>query len=123
MRFLVTGVKGQLGFDIVRELKSRGYTDILEFDRDDMDLTKEDEVRTKISETKPDVVFHCAAYTAVDNAEDNEELARLVNVEGTKYLSEATSKIGAKLIYISTDYVFDGSSSRGYITAVRICWQ
>ena len=52
MRFLVTGVKGQLGFDIVRELKSRGYTDILEFDRDDMDLTKEDEVRTKISETE-----------------------------------------------------------------------
>ena len=113
MRFLVTGVKGQLGYDIVRELKKRGYTDILEFDKDDMDLTKEDEVRSKILETKPDVVFHCAAYTAVDNAEDNEELARLVNVSGTKYLSEVTKEIGAKLIYISTDYVFDGTKPYG----------
>ena len=113
MRFLVTGVKGQLGYDIVKELKSRGYTDILEFDRNEMDLTKEDEVKTKIEETKPDVVFHCAAYTAVDNAEDNPELARLVNVSGTKYLSEATSKVGAKLIYISTDYVFDGEKPYG----------
>lgn len=113
MRFLVTGVKGQLGYDIVRELKSRGYTDILEFDKDDMDLTKEDEVRTKILETKPDVVFHCAAYTAVDNAEDNAELARMVNVLGTKYLSEVTSEIGAKIIYISTDYVFDGEKPYG----------
>ena len=111
MRFLVTGVKGQLGHDIVLELKKRGYSDILEFDKDDMDLTKKDEVYAKIRETKPDVVFHCAAYTAVDNAEDNEELCYLVNVEGTKYLSEITSKIGAKLIYISTDYVFDGEKT------------
>lgn len=113
MRFLVTGVRGQLGYDIVRELKKRGYTDILEFDKDDMDLTKEEEVRSKILETRPDVVFHCAAYTAVDNAEDNEELARMVNVEGTKYLSEVTREIGAKLIYISTDYVFDGRKPYG----------
>ena len=113
MRFLVTGVKGQLGYDIVRELKKRGYEDILEFDKDDMDLTKEDEVRTKILETKPDVVFHCAAYTAVDNAEDNADLARMVNVDGTRYLSEITNEICCKLIYISTDYVFDGEKPYG----------
>ncbi len=113
MRFLVTGVKGQLGYDIVRELKSRGYTDILEFDKNDMDLTNEQEVYEKINETKPDVVFHCAAYTAVDNAEDNPDLCRMVNVDGTRYLSEATKNIGAKLIYISTDYVFDGEKPLG----------
>lgn len=108
MRFLVTGVKGQLGHDIVKELKSRGYNDILEFDKDDMDLTNKDQVYEKIKETKPDVVFHCAAYTAVDNAEDNPDLCHLVNVDGTRYLSEITNEVGAKLIYISTDYVFDG---------------
>ena len=113
MRFLVTGVKGQLGYDIVRELKKRGYKDILEFDKNDMDLTNEQEVFDRITETKPDVVFHCAAYTAVDNAEDNSDLCYKVNVEGTKYLSEATKNIGAKLIYISTDYVFDGEKPYG----------
>ena len=113
MRFLVTGVKGQLGYDIVRELKKRGYTDILEFDKDDMDLTKEEEVYNKINEAKPDVVFHCAAYTAVDNAEDNESVCRKVNVDGTRYLSDATKRIGASLVYISTDYVFDGEKPLG----------
>ena len=113
MRFLVTGVKGQLGYDIVRELKKRGYTDILEFDRNDMDITNREEVFKKIEETKPDVVFHCAAYTAVDNAEDNANVCKMVNATGTGYLSEATKNIGAKLIYISTDYVFDGEKPYG----------
>ena len=108
MRFLVTGVKGQLGHDVVLELKKRGYTDILEYDKDEMDITKKDIVFEKIREIKPDVVFHCAAYTAVDNAEDNSDICHLVNVDGTKYLSEATKEVGAKLVYISTDYVFDG---------------
>ena len=113
MRFLVTGVRGQLGYDIVRELKKRGYEDILAFDRTDMDLTNEEQVHEKINETKPDVVFHCAAYTAVDNAEDNRDACYTVNVLGTKYLSEATKNIGAKLIYISTEYVFDGTKPYG----------
>ena len=118
MRFLVTGVNGQLGFDIMKELKKRGYRDITGYDKDDMDLTKEAEVKEKISELKPDIVFHCAAYTAVDNAEDNMELAHQVNVLGTRYLSEATKKIDAKLIYISTDYVFDGEKKYGEIYEV-----
>lgn len=113
MKFLVTGVNGQLGHDIVLELKKRGYKDIIGFDKSDMDLTKEEEVYKKINNVKPDVVFHCAAWTAVDNAEDNPEMCRMVNVDGTRYLSEATTLIGSKLIYISTDYVFDGEKKLG----------
>ena len=81
MRFLVTGVNGQLGHDIVRELKSRGYSDILEFDKDDMDLTNEDEVYKKINETKPDVVFHCAAYTDVNKAQIEKDIKQYYSLD------------------------------------------
>ena len=108
MRFLVTGVKGQLGYDVVKELKSRGYNDILEYDIQQMDITNKKQVEEVIVGSEPDVVIHCAAYTAVDNAEDNKELARKINFEGTRNIAEMTELIDAKLIYISTDYVFDG---------------
>ena len=113
MRFLVTGVKGQLGFDVVKELKSRGFNDVIECDIAEMDITNRSEVEKVIVGSEPDVVVHCAAYTAVDNAEDNEELARKINVEGTKNLADMTELIGAKMIYISTDYVFDGTKPLG----------
>lgn len=107
-RYLVTGCNGQLGYDIVRELNKRGIYDILALDVDDMDITDKRIVDKIISEYEPEYVFHCAAYTAVDKAEENEELAYKINVEGTKNISEACRKVGAKLIYVSTDYVFDG---------------
>lgn len=108
MRILVTGVKGQLGYDIVRELAERGYEDVRGIDKDDLDITDEVAVENYVSEYNPDVIMHNAAWTAVDAAEDNPEACYKVNVLGTRYLAEAAEKIGAKIVYISTDYVFDG---------------
>ena len=113
-RYLVTGCKGQLGYDVVRELNKRGIYDILNLDVDDMDITNRKFVRKVIEEYKPEYVIHCAAYTQVDKAEENEELARKINYNGTKNIADACREIGAKMVYISTDYVFDGKPPRGY---------
>ena len=108
-RYLVTGVKGQLGYDIVRELNERGEYDILAIDKDEMDITDKEQVMKIVKAYKPDVIFHCAAWTAVDKAEtEAKELCEKVNVEGPKNLADASIEVGAKLIYMSTDYVFDG---------------
>lgn len=114
MKILVTGVNGQLGYELVKELKSKGYTDILAVDKDEMDITNKDMVNKVIKNYHPDVIFHCAAWTAVDKAEDEKEACYNVNVNGTKYISEAAKEIDAKLIYISTDYVFDGTKEGLY---------
>ena len=108
MKILVTGVKGQLGYDCVRELKERGYTNVRGIDIDDLDITDEDAVLRYIREYKPDVVMHNAAWTAVDKAEEMKDLVYEVNALGPKYIAEACKAIGAKMVYISTDYVFDG---------------
>lgn len=114
MKVLVTGVNGQLGYEIVKELNNKGYTDILAVDKDEMDITNKDMVNNVIKNYHPDVIFHCAAWTAVDKAEDEKEACYNVNVNGTKYISEAAKEIDAKLIYISTDYVFDGTKEGLY---------
>lgn len=114
MKFFITGVNGQLGYDVKRELLERGYTDILAPTRVDLDITNEDAVKKMIREYRPSVIFHCAAYTAVDKAEDEKEKCYQVNVLGTKYLTEAAKEVGAKIIYISTDYVFDGTKEGLY---------
>ena len=114
MKILVTGVNGQLGYELVKELNNKGYTDILAVDKDEMDITDEKKVKEIILGYKPDVIFHCAAWTAVDKAEDEKEACYNVNVNGTKYISEAAKEIDAKLIYISTDYVFDGTKEGLY---------
>lgn len=114
MKSLITGYKGQLGYDIVRELEKRGYNDYLALDRDQMDITDKEQVMKIVKEYKPDVIFHCAAWTAVDKAEDMCESCEKVNVEGTKYLTEASIEVGAKIIYTSTDYVFDGTKEGLY---------
>lgn len=113
-RYLITGVKGQLGYDIVRELKERGEEDILALDAAEMDITDRDAVMQIIEAYKPDVIFHCAAWTAVDKAEEEKELCEKVNVEGTKNLVDASIKVGAKIVYMSTDYVFDGTKEGLY---------
>ena len=112
MRVLVTGVKGQLGYDTVLELRKRGHEPI-GVDIEEMDITKEDDVRSVIGETKPDAVIHCAAWTAVDAAEDeeNREKVYAVNVLGTEYIAKACAEIGCKMMYISTDYIFNGQGS------------
>lgn len=114
MKIIVTGVKGQLGYDVVRELKSRGYQDILGIDIEDLDITNKDSVKSFFTNNQPDIIVHCAAYTAVDKAEDNLDLCTKVNVTGTKYLVEQANKYNAKFVYISTDYVFDGDKEGAY---------
>lgn len=111
MRILVTGVNGQLGYDVVKEGQKRGH-ELIGVGRKEMDITKETEVMNTIRFHKPEIVIHCAAYTAVDAAEDNLDQVRNVNVEGTKYIAKACKEIDCKLIYISTEYVFDGSGTK-----------
>lgn len=117
MKVFVTGVCGQLGYDCVKELDKRGYeavaSDIKESDSPDyvrLDITDGQAVSKAVEEIKPDVIIHCAAWTAVDAAEDeeNRKTVDAINHIGTKNLALAAKAVGAKLIYISTDYVFDG---------------
>ena len=110
MKVLVTGVKGQLGFDVVNELTKRGH-EAIGVDIAEMDITDKDSVDTVISRVQPQAVIHCAAWTAVDAAEDNEDKVRAVNATGTQYIADACKKIDAKMMYISTDYVFDGQGT------------
>lgn len=127
MKIFVTGVAGQLGHDVMNELEKRGYegvgSDIAEnySGADDgmavtsmpyvqLDITNEVAVRKVLSEVRPDVVVHCAAWTAVDLAEDDDkvELVKAINVNGTRYIAEMCKELDCKMVYISTDYVFDG---------------
>lgn len=111
MKVLVTGARGQLGNDVMGELEKRGHQ-ALGFDVAEMDVTDEERVDQIIREAAPEAVIHCAAYTAVDGAEDNEELCRRVNALGTENIAKICGKLGIKLMYISTDYVFDGQGKR-----------
>lgn len=108
LRILVTGVKGQLGYECVRELKERGYVAILGIDIEDLDITDQAAVDIFVDNYKPDVVIHPAGWTAVDKAEEMPEKVYQVNAEGTKYLAIAANRNNAKFFYISTDYVFNG---------------
>ena len=109
MRVLVTGAKGQLGSDVVNELNSRKY-ETIGVDIEEMDITDPESVNKIVVKANPDVVIHCAAWTAVDAAEDRDNISivRSVNVEGTKNIANACKKLDCKMIYISTDYVFSG---------------
>ncbi|MDD6995322.1 MAG: dTDP-4-dehydrorhamnose reductase [Candidatus Borkfalkiaceae bacterium] len=110
MRILVTGAKGQLGFDVVNETKRRGHI-VRGVDVEEMDVTDREAVRRVIGGFSPDAVIHCAAWTAVDAAEEqkNAGLVEDINTNGTAYIAEACKAVGAKIMYISTDYVFDGT--------------
>lgn len=107
MKVLVTGYNGQLGFDVVKEGQKRNL-DMIGIGFEDLDITKKDDVIAFVKNVKPDAIIHCAAYTAVDKAEEQKELAWDVNVNGTRYLAELAAEIGSKFMYISTDYVYNG---------------
>lgn len=107
MKVLVTGYNGQLGYDVVKELDSRGI-DCRGVDLDDFDITDREQTFAYLNEYAPDAVIHCAAYTAVDRAEDDEETCRKVNVDGSENLAMACKKLDAKMLYVSTDYVYGG---------------
>lgn len=130
MKVLVTGSKGQLGYDLINELTKRGHeavgsditpvngnSDTGTVDKESLyvslDITDGEAVKQVISEVKPDAVIHCAAWTAVDAAEDDEnrEKVRLINSVGTENVAAACKDVDAKMIYISTDYVFDGEGT------------
>lgn len=123
MRVFVTGVGGQLGFDVMNELNKRGFegigSDILEsvplnMSYIQLDITDKKAVENVIKEVNPHVVIHCAAWTAVDNAENEENKAKVqaINVDGTRNIAEVCKKINCKMIYISTDYVFNGEGTQ-----------
>lgn len=128
MRVLVTGVAGQLGYDVVNELSKRGIeavgTDIREeielVNKADwsryiqLDITDKEKVGEVVGQVNPDAIIHCAAWTNVDGAEDpkNKPLVKKINVDGTDNLVKATKELGCKFLYISTDYVFDGEGTR-----------
>lgn len=111
MKVLVTGAKGQLGTDLMNELEKRGIEGI-GVDVEEMDITDAEACRRVIKASGADAVIHCAAYTAVDAAEDNVELCRRINGEGTRNVAQACKEADVKLMYISTDYVFDGQGTR-----------
>ncbi len=114
MRLLVTGANGQLGHDVVLKAKSKGH-EVIAVDINLLDITDETAVLSFMKLNKPDVVIHCAAYTAVDRAESDRENAWRVNVEGTKNIALACKSVNGKLVYISTDYVFDGKTSEPHM--------
>lgn len=111
MRALVTGVKGQLGFDVMNELAKRGYEGV-GVDVEEMDITDAAAVDRVIKESHVDSVVHCAAWTAVDAAEDNVEMCRKVNALGTENIAKVCKELDIPMIYFSTDYVFDGEGTR-----------
>lgn len=113
-RILVTGVKGQLGYDCLRELHERGYHNVRGIDIEDLDITNEKAVHDFIKEYRPDIVMHNAAWTAVDKAEEMPEAVYKVNSLGPKYIAEACKEVDATMIYISTDYVFEGKGDKEY---------
>ncbi len=131
MRIFVTGVCGQLGHDVVNNAVARGYdaigsdiqpvysgvadgSAVTETAYVQLDITDKDSVFSVIDEIKPDVIIHCAAWTAVDAAEDedNKEKVHRINSLGTQYIAEAAKSLDAKMLYLSTDYVFDGKGDR-----------
>ena len=134
MRVFVTGVAGQLGHDCMNELVKRGHeavgsdvvhvaapysganvpTPIARMDYVQLDITDQAAVAATIEKIKPDSIIHCAAWTAVDAAEDEENKAKVhaINVDGTRYIAEAAKAVGAKMLYLSTDYVFNGKGER-----------
>lgn len=128
MKLFVTGVNGQLGHDVMNELLKRGHsgtgsdlapvysgiddgTAVTAAPYVSLDITDKDAVNRVLTELRPDAVVHCAAWTAVDAAEDNEDLVRRVNADGTRYIAEACKAIDCKMLYLSTDYVFDGEGT------------
>lgn len=111
-KFLITGANGQVGYCLTQQLS--GKAEILAVDRDELDITNRDAVFNTIHTFRPDVVINAAAHTAVDRAETEIELSEAINVKGPQYLAEAANEIGAVILHISTDYVFNGEGSNEY---------
>ncbi|WP_090738061.1 dTDP-4-dehydrorhamnose reductase [Paenibacillus sp. Mc5Re-14] len=113
MKVLVTGASGQLGKDVLNVFQNQGH-DVFGYDREQLDITDLEQAVKIVGQYQPDAIIHCAAYTAVDAAESDIDAAYQVNASGTRNMALAAEKAGAKLVYISTDYVFDGTAEQPY---------
>ena len=113
MRVLLTGYSGQLGHDAAAEL-TRRHIPFLGVTSREMDLSRAEQVEAVLADYRPDAVLHCAAYTAVDRAEEEPERCMAVNGDGTRHLARGCAALGAKLLYVSTDYVFPGDGTAPY---------
>ncbi len=113
MRIFLTGAKGQLGTDLVERFTASGHT-LTAVDIDEVDLTVRDDVLGAVAAARPDAVVHPAAFTAVDRCESEPDTAFAVNVLGTRHVAEAARRVGAPVLYVSTDYVFDGTKTTPY---------
>ncbi|MFL1676654.1 dTDP-4-dehydrorhamnose reductase [Paenibacillus dendritiformis] len=114
MKVLVTGAQGQLGQDVVNIFSQAGHA-VKGYARTELNITDDDQCRQVISAYNPECIIHCAAYTAVDAAESDIDGAFLVNAAGTRNVALSAEKVGAKLVYISTDYVFNGESDKPHL--------
>ena len=112
-KVLVTGANGMLGQDLCPILQDEGF-EVVETDVQTLDITNPDMVKTVLQEEHPDIVIHCAGYTNVDKAEEDVDTARLINSKGTENIAKACAEIDAVMVYISTDYVFDGKGTKPY---------
>ena len=113
MKVLVTGSNGQVGYCLVQQLRQQN-ADFLALDRDQLDITQRQAVWQTVSDYRPNVIINAAAHTAVDKAESEAEQAFAINRDGAAYLAEAAQQIGAAMLHISTDYVFDGQATQPY---------
>jgi dTDP-4-dehydrorhamnose reductase len=113
MKNLVLGAKGTLGSELVRHLHNAGE-EVIAYDHSDLDVTQEENVKKVISELKPDAIFNCVAYNAVDKAEEEPEVARKLNVDAVRFIAEAAKSIDAVLVQYSSGFIFDGASENGY---------
>ena len=113
MKILVTGANGMLGQDLCPILEDEGYT-VIETDINTLDITNSDMIKSVLNNEHPDIVIHCAAYTNVDKAEEDLETARLINSKGTENIAKFCAELDITLVYISTDYVFDGTKTTPY---------
>ena len=114
MKILVTGSYGQLGNEMQVEARRHKEAECLFTDADTLDICDKDALERRVAEEKPDYIVNCAAYTAVDKAEDDEAAAHKVNVDAVRNIGETAARHGVKVIHVSTDYVFDGNGHLPY---------
>ncbi|MFA0526105.1 dTDP-4-dehydrorhamnose reductase [Vibrio sp. 10N.222.52.C3] len=115
MRILITGCHGQVGSRLTEQLANHENTKVLALDREYLDITNQDAVNAAVAEFEPSIIINAAAHTAVDKAEDEVELSYAINRDGPKYLAQAAQSVGAAMLHISTDYVFEGNKAGEYV--------
>ncbi len=115
MRVLITGGRGQVGYCLTQQLSEYGSNTVLSLDKEDLDITNQDAVKAMVQEFQPTIIINAAAHTAVDKAEKEVELSYAINRDGPTFLAEAAQEVGAAILHISTDYVFEGNKDGEYL--------